>query len=268
MDTSLVMRYFGRNYTAAHRNVHNSIRRISPYIDHNLLQHYQSVMTTGCPNVFNADCSWSNFITYWQHGNNPSIMKKLDAVMKTMNKEERNNFVILLLAWIAQFTPHIFLTAQHNLIKEDWKDLLIFNAAKQPTMDTIPINLMTSTKDGMELNCTFGTVMTDFLTHLWNLRITFPDCDITIHANKTKSCFRQLKHHPDVMGAFSFVIDTIIFLQCRLTFGSDFSLANWEPIRLIAEQLAMALFKNKTLQEKHKHHLNKLQWDNSLGNHK
>ena len=98
-------------------------------------------------------------------------------------------------------------------------------------MDAIPVNHMTSTKQGTELDCTFGTVMTNFLTHIWNLRITFPDRDIAIHANNVKSCFRQLKHHPDVMGAFSFVIDTILFLQCGLTFGSDFSPANWEPIR-------------------------------------
>ncbi len=106
--------------------------------------------------------------------------------------------------------------------------------------------------------------MTDFLTHIWNLRISFPKRDIAIHANDIKSCFRLLKHHPNVMGAFSFVIDTILFLQCGLMFGSDFRLANWEPIQQIAEQLATALFNNHTLQEKHKHHLDKLQWDNAL----
>ncbi len=224
------MHYLSRNYTAAHRNVDNIICCISPYVDHNLLQHYQHIMTTGCPNVFNASCSWKNFMTYWQHGNNPSVMKKLDAVMKTKNQEECNKFVILLLSWIAWFTLHIFLTPQHNLVMEGWKDRLNFNAAKWPTMDSIPINLMTSTNDSTGLNCTFSMVMTDFLTHLWNLRITIPDCDIAIHANSVKSCFQQLKHHPNVMGAFSFVIDTIMFLQCGLTFGSDFTLANWELI--------------------------------------
>ena len=88
MDASLVMRYLGGNYTAAHRNVDNIIWRIAPYVDAYLLQHYRRVMTTGCPNVFNATCLRDNFMTYWKHGNNPSIAKKLDAVMKTMNKEE------------------------------------------------------------------------------------------------------------------------------------------------------------------------------------
>ncbi len=88
MDVSLVMHYLGGNYMAAHQNIDNIIQRISPYVDNDLLQHYRWIMTTGCPNVFNASCSRDNFMTYWLHSNNPSIAKKLDAVMKTMNKEE------------------------------------------------------------------------------------------------------------------------------------------------------------------------------------
>ncbi len=122
MDASLVMHYLGGNYTATHQNVDDIIQRIAPYVDANLLQHYRRVMTTGCPNDFTATCLWDNFMTYFKHGNNPSIVKKLEAVMKTMNKEEHNNFVILLPAWVAWFTPHIFLTPQHNLVKDRKKD--------------------------------------------------------------------------------------------------------------------------------------------------
>ncbi len=89
MDTSLVMRYLGGNYTAAHRDVDNIIWRIWPYVDTNLLRHYHRVMTTGCSNIFNATCLWKNFMTYWEHGNNLLINKKLDAVMKTMNKKKQ-----------------------------------------------------------------------------------------------------------------------------------------------------------------------------------
>ncbi len=38
--------------------------------------------------------------------------------MKTMNKEEQNNFDILVQAWVIQFVPHIFLIPKHNLMKE------------------------------------------------------------------------------------------------------------------------------------------------------
>ncbi len=100
MDASLVIHYLGQNYTAAHRNVDKIIQRITPYVDANLLRHYCRVMTTGCPNVFNEACSQNNFMTYFKHGNNPLIAKKLEVVMKTMNKEEHNNFVIPLPPWI------------------------------------------------------------------------------------------------------------------------------------------------------------------------
>ncbi len=79
MDTSLVMHYLGGNFTAAHRNVDNIICCILPYVDSNLLQHYHHVMTTRCPNVFNADYLQENFMTYWRHSNNPSIMKTIQS---------------------------------------------------------------------------------------------------------------------------------------------------------------------------------------------
>ncbi len=62
--------------------------------------------------------------------------------------------------------------------------------------------MISNNKDDMELNCTFGMVMTNFLIHLWNLCISFPNHNIAIHANNVISCFRQLKHHPNIMRAF------------------------------------------------------------------
>jgi hypothetical protein len=32
-----------------------------------------------------------------------------------MNKEDRNNFVILLIHWLARFIPNLFITPQHIL---------------------------------------------------------------------------------------------------------------------------------------------------------
>jgi hypothetical protein len=223
-------------------------------------------MLSGCPSKMNYETSRDNALLYLHKGNNPSIKNNLPSVMKTMNKEEKNNFVIPLPSWISKFVPHLFFTPQHNLVKPGKKDRLIFNAAERPTMDAVPVNMMTTTKQGTELACLFGDVKTKILVRAWNLRITFPDKDIIIHANDVKSCFRQLKHHPNVMGAFSFIIGDILFLQCGLTFGSDFSPANWEVLRRIAEQLAEKLFSDSSLPIKHRKYLDRLIWDVSLGN--
>ncbi len=91
---------------------------------------------------------------------------------------------------------------------------------------------------------------------------------IAMYANNAILCFWQLKHHLNVMDTFLFVIDELLFLHCGITFGSSISPASWEPIQNIAEQLTMALFNDNSLQEKHKHHLDKLKWDVSLQNYK
>ncbi len=55
-------------------------------------------------------------------------------------------------------------------------------------MDSIPINLMTSTKHSFELNCAFGMVMANLLIHTMNLGISSPKPDIALNANNVKSC--------------------------------------------------------------------------------
>ena len=47
--------------------------------------------------------------------------------------------------------------------------------------------------------------------------------------------------------------------------GADFSPATWEVCRQMVEQLATALFADKSLVEKHKKYLDKLQWGKKLG---
>ncbi len=185
-----------------------------------------------------------------------------------MNKEERNSFVIPLSMWAWRFTPNLFATPNHLLQKLDRKDRLIFDAAFQHDAESISLNMMTEDASQTELHCNFGLVKMRIYTQIYNLRITYPGCDIFIHANDVKSCFRQLKHHPDVLGAFAYIIDDILFLPCGLTFGSDFSPASWEVLRRIIEKLAKALFADKSLVTKHRKYLDKMKWQRSLGSSK
>ena len=70
------------------------------------------------------------------------------------------------------------------------------------------------------------------------------------------------------MGAFSYIVHDVLFLQCGLTFGSDFSPANWEVLRRVAEQLAESLFSDKSLRTKHRKYLDLMRWQSSLGSSK
>ena len=63
--------------------------------------------------------------------------------MKTINKEDRNKFVIALSSWAWRFIPHLFMTPQHLLQKPGKKDRMIYDATYQHMADSISINMMT-----------------------------------------------------------------------------------------------------------------------------
>ncbi len=172
-------------------------------------------MTVGCPNHFNAMTTPNNTLMYWRKGNHHFINVKIGQVMATMNKEELNNYVVHVPHWLWQFVPHCFIMPQHILKKPSKKDHQIFNASCKYDWDSSPINSMTSTPHGLELSCNLGRVCEDVLIIAYNLRISYPNDDIIIHANDEKSCFCQIKHHPDVVGAFSYVLSKLPILPNR-----------------------------------------------------
>lgn len=190
--------------------------------------------------------------------NNPSIKRRLEHAMTTMNKDERKNFVIPLPLWMARFFSHLFFTPQHLLEKEEKKARQIFDAKYRYDANSFSVNTLTSTSKGTELDCAFGDVLFKLLTRIWNLRITHPILTRTLFSMQTISS-RAFATSPNVMGAFSCILGDFLFLQCSLTFGSDFSPAN-------ADKLAKSLFPDKSLRHKHRQHLDRLKWKKGMGN--
>ena len=82
-------------------------------------------MTVGCPRIMNATITRKNVLQYWRAGNNPTIRQNLAKVLKTMNKEERNNYVIQLSSWSFRFIPNLFVnpTIIYANLKEGPNDL-------------------------------------------------------------------------------------------------------------------------------------------------
>ena len=265
LSVAHVIRFLGNNYTGAYRNIASIVASLRTHgIAEALITHYSRVMTVGCPNHFNATTSRDNALLYWRKGNHPSIRAKLGQVMATMNKEERNNYVVHVPHWLWRFVPHCFTTPQHILEKPGKKDRQIFDASRKYDWDSTPVNAMTSTPHGSELKCEFGSVREDILVRAYNLRISYPDDDIVVHANDVKSCFRQVKHHPDVAGAFSYILADYLFFQIGLAFGADFSPANWEAVRRTQSALAERLFFDTSLVQKHRAVLDRIKWCRSL----
>jgi hypothetical protein len=258
------IRFLGNNYTGTYRDIPSAVASLCARgIAETLVEQYSRVMTLGCPNHFNATTTRNNALLYWRKGNHPSIRAKLSQVLSTMNKEERNNYVFHVPHWLWRFVPHCFITPQHILEKPVRKDRQTFNASRKYDWDSTPVNSMTSTPHGSELKCEFGNVREELLARAYNLRISYPT-DI-VHANDVKSCFRQIKHHPDVAGAFSYILAKHLFFQVGLTFRADFSPANWEAVQRVQSALAKQLFFDTSLVSKHQAVLDKIKWCRSLG---
>ena len=154
-------------------------------IDPFLIAQYIRATTVGCPNHFVAETTRRNFLQYRCEGNHPSAAKYAAEVLNTAEKEHRCRFNMPLPNWLARFIPHLFVTPQAMIIKGD-KCRLIFDASKRYTPDSVPINGMTSTHLGTELDCLYGTTLRDTLERVFDLRITFPTDDIVVHANDVK----------------------------------------------------------------------------------
>ncbi|KAL7535992.1 hypothetical protein ACHAWF_006478, partial [Thalassiosira exigua] len=269
MHAADVMRFLENTYTGEYRDINGVIETLTSHnIDPVLIAHYVRTTTVGCPAHFVAESSRAKAMIHWQEGNHSSIKKYLVQMLNTMAKEHRNRFNIPLPSYIAWYLPHLFLTPQHVLDKPGKALRLIFDATKRYTPTSTPINMMTSTHLGVELDCEYGDVLQSTYDRIWDERIDYPDTDIVTHANDVKSCFKQMKLHPDVMAAFSLIVTDFLYLQTALPFGTDFSPQNWEPCRCLIEILAVKLFDDDTLRDKHRKYLDQLRWDPSLGNYK
>lgn len=264
MNMSAAVRFLGPKYFGGHRNVDSICDKLALHVSPELIQDYRRIMTVGCPNRFVAETSHDNAETYRLLPADSSLARNEEFVNKNLVKEFKNNFAFPLPGWVTRYCRAVFLTPQLILLHPRKPPRGIFDARQRPTQDSRSINMMTSTPEGSELECRYGSVPSLLFSRIWNLRISYPDEDIVIHANDVKSCFRQLKHHPDIIEAFSYVIFNQLWIQVGQTFGSDFSPANWEGVRRVIEQLAQSLFQDSTLRDKHRKYLDQLQWDVSL----
>ena len=99
---------------------------------------------------------------------------------------------------------------------------LIFDATKGFTGTSTPVNVMTSTYRGTELYCKYGDTLPTLLDRVWDLRSTYPLLDIILHIDNVKSCFKQMKLHPNIMAALAIMVANFLFLQSALPFGTNF----------------------------------------------
>jgi hypothetical protein len=162
------------------------------------------------------------------YGNHPSLSTHIAKVMETMNKEDRKDHVLTFPAWLARFVPHLMTTPQGYVMTPGKNDRLVFDASFMLHEDSRPFNHCIDLSDEPEI--IFGGAYTKYLTAIFNLRITYPNDDIFVMDDDVAGAFRQVKYHPNVISAKSYVIGDYLFVPTGLTFGDRSSPSSFEPL--------------------------------------
>ena len=80
------------------------------YCDKVIISDVKRTLFTGCPNKMITSSSHVHFLEIKIYGNHTTIKKNLDQVVKTLNKEDRNQYLLPFSNWLAHFFKNSHLT--------------------------------------------------------------------------------------------------------------------------------------------------------------
>ena len=118
-DIGSVIRFCGGRYTGEYMDYSETIRQLTrANVDQTLIAEFTWLFQKDCPSYFNATSSQENFLTFLNNGNHLTIAKNIKKVMKTMNKEDKNAFVLTLPRWIIRLVPNMHTTHKAILLNQ------------------------------------------------------------------------------------------------------------------------------------------------------
>ena len=94
-----------------------------------LIKEVKRTLLVGCPNNMTASSTHDNFLKFFRYGNHSSITHNLPQVLKTLNKEDRNQYLLPFPNWLARFMKQIHVTPQGILSKSGKNDRLIWDGS-------------------------------------------------------------------------------------------------------------------------------------------
>ena len=207
LDVPTLIRFLGGNYTGEYREIEKTIKILKDTkCNDKVIKDLQRLFKTGSPNYMNATSTHKNFLDFFRYGNHSTIDSNIEKTLKTMNKEDRNQYLVSLPNWLARFIPNLHITPQGLVIKDGKNDRLVWDGSFIPHWSATCINMML--KHETEPEIIYGNSFQRHLEGIWNSRITHPQSDILLFDDDVKGAFRHCKYHPDIATAFSFIISS------------------------------------------------------------
>ena len=121
----IIIRCLGKNCTEEYRDIQNTLKILKESrCDEQIIKSLEITLLVGSPNVMNDSSTHKNCLTYFRYKNHGTIAKTIYQVKKTMNKEDRNQYVLPFPYWIARLVKILHLTPQFLLQKPGKNDRL------------------------------------------------------------------------------------------------------------------------------------------------
>ena len=117
LNIPTLIRFLGGNYTGEYRDSKQTKALENAKCNKKIIEDLQRLLEKGSPNRMNASSTHKNFLDFFRYGNHSTIDNNIEKTLKTMNKEDRNQYLISLPNWLARFIPHLHVTPQGLVIK-------------------------------------------------------------------------------------------------------------------------------------------------------
>ncbi len=144
-----------------------------------------------------------------------------------MNKEDQYSHLMLIDEDICHASAYLCHTIQTVTMKPGKNDRIVWDG----TTILLALDIvMTQVKPvTCEAPIMFGHVKIQLYTNIYNTGISHPNDVILLGMADIKACFCFPRIHPDLTGAFGFMVGGYYNLATAMVFGSTTSASSWAP---------------------------------------
>ena len=269
-----VIRWWGGPHTGAQRDIDAIIRLLRQYqVDETRISNLEQLYRNGGPFFCHAESTEENFRTYRDYGNHKSCQMNPTLGSKTLTKDFRRGFTILMDHVLVDFLPHVHLNPQGivNASHPSKDPRQVFDSSFHPTCISENVNDWTTIDTEPPIE--FASAEGDYRCWIWNLRINYPNEIIYLAEDDAQGAFRWCKYHPSLVSMHSFVQDyippsdpsaaprTLLGMQTGESFGGCTSVPNWQVIASARQDLAQKMWSDPSIVQKAAKYIPDLKFD-------
>ncbi len=215
------IQWLGGEYIGYHRDIQMTLDAVQSHVTCNDFAHMRRILLDGCPAEFMFTEPLDNKLAMLKHGNSKTFKANPDLIKKAMNKEDCYSHLVPIDKDICCASAFSHSTTQMVVIKPGKANQITWDGSTMLFATDIVMNQVTPVS--REAPITFGHVKIQLYIDIYNMRLSNPTATILLGMADIKACFRFPRIHPNLMGAFGFVVDRYYNLATAMVFGSTTS---------------------------------------------